>query len=255
MPARNNHLVLSALGKDRPGIVDKLSKAVFDNDCNIADSRMTVLGGTFAILLMVIVALQWRTLRREAELERQHRNFLSAVTHELKSPLAAMRLSLETVLSGRADGDAGERFLRHAMADANRLESLVQKVLETTRYGHGGRPLEFERGCVSDVVAETVDTFARGAETRGAGLEHQIDSGIWAELNTEAFAIVISNLLENAGDPGRGAAGCLDSFISRGRRRPCGHGASPTAAGIGYQGSPGAAAPAPYARGRGRGKS
>lgn len=53
MPPRNNHLVLSALGKDRPGIVDRLSKAILDNDCSIADSRMTVLGGTFAILLMV----------------------------------------------------------------------------------------------------------------------------------------------------------------------------------------------------------
>lgn len=53
MSPRNNFLVLSALGKDRPGIVDQLSKAVFELDCNIADSRMTVLGGTFAILLLV----------------------------------------------------------------------------------------------------------------------------------------------------------------------------------------------------------
>ncbi len=49
----NNQLVLSALGKDRPGIVDELSQAVFQLDCNISDSRMTVLGGEFAILLMV----------------------------------------------------------------------------------------------------------------------------------------------------------------------------------------------------------
>ncbi len=53
MPARNDHLVISALGKDHPGIVDKLSKIILDHDCNIADSRMTVLGGTFAIQLLV----------------------------------------------------------------------------------------------------------------------------------------------------------------------------------------------------------
>ncbi|MCP4992749.1 MAG: glycine cleavage system protein R [Gammaproteobacteria bacterium] len=47
------HLVISALGSDRPGIVDQLSKAILDEGCNIADSRMTVLGGEFAILLMV----------------------------------------------------------------------------------------------------------------------------------------------------------------------------------------------------------
>ena len=53
MPTKNNHLVISALGKDRPGIVDKLARAIYDLDCNITDSRMTVLGGEFAILLLV----------------------------------------------------------------------------------------------------------------------------------------------------------------------------------------------------------
>ncbi len=47
------YLVISALGGDRPGIVDQLSKSILDEGCNIADSRMTVLGGEFAILLMV----------------------------------------------------------------------------------------------------------------------------------------------------------------------------------------------------------
>ncbi|MES9844785.1 MAG: glycine cleavage system protein R [Candidatus Sedimenticola sp. PURPLELP] len=62
MPSNKNYLVISALGNDRPGIVDNLSKAVFDNDCNITDSRMTVLGGEFAILLMV--EGQWNTLSK-----------------------------------------------------------------------------------------------------------------------------------------------------------------------------------------------
>lgn len=53
MPAKNNHLVISAVGNDRPGIVNRLSKAIFELDCNITDSRMTVLGGEFAILLLV----------------------------------------------------------------------------------------------------------------------------------------------------------------------------------------------------------
>jgi glycine cleavage system transcriptional repressor len=53
MPAKNSHLVISALGRDRPGIVDQLSKGIYELDCNITDSRMTVLGGEFAILLLV----------------------------------------------------------------------------------------------------------------------------------------------------------------------------------------------------------
>ncbi len=52
-PPRQNLLVLSALGHDRPGIVDKLSRAILDNDCNIVDTRMTVLGGEFALLMLL----------------------------------------------------------------------------------------------------------------------------------------------------------------------------------------------------------
>jgi len=49
----NKYLVISAIGKDRAGIVNDLSKAILDNGCNVEDSRMTVLGGEFALILMI----------------------------------------------------------------------------------------------------------------------------------------------------------------------------------------------------------
>ena len=51
--SKNNQLVLSALGEDRPGIIDELSRCVLDSGCMIFDSRMAVLGGDFALLLQV----------------------------------------------------------------------------------------------------------------------------------------------------------------------------------------------------------
>ncbi|MEJ1379707.1 MAG: glycine cleavage system protein R [Candidatus Sedimenticola sp. (ex Thyasira tokunagai)] len=62
MMSSKNYLVISALGKDRPGIVDDLSKVILEGGCNIADSRMTVLGGEFAILLLV--EGNWNTLAK-----------------------------------------------------------------------------------------------------------------------------------------------------------------------------------------------
>ncbi|VAW83230.1 Glycine cleavage system transcriptional antiactivator GcvR [hydrothermal vent metagenome] len=62
----NNQLVIAALGEDRPGLVDRLSGWVTDSGCNIADSRMTVLGGEFAVLLLVTG--NWNNL---AKLENQ----------------------------------------------------------------------------------------------------------------------------------------------------------------------------------------
>ena len=162
-------------------------------------------GSFFALLLLVLMGLLWRSFRREVELERQHRNFLSAITHELKSPLAAMRLALETVTAGRASGDAARRFLGNALEDADRLEDLVEKVLEATRYGDDWSEIDLRDVDFSGLVEETVDVFSRRALATGVRLEARITPDVRADLDREAMAIVVSNLLENAvkygGDP------------------------------------------------------
>jgi len=69
------YLVISALGKDRPGIVNQLSRAIHEAGCNIEDSRMTVLGGEFALMLLVsgvwnaIAKLESQAKVLEAKLE------------------------------------------------------------------------------------------------------------------------------------------------------------------------------------------
>lgn len=60
------HIVLSALGKDRPGIVNQLTRAILDAGGNVEDSRMTVLGGEFAVILLISGA--WNSI---AKLETQ----------------------------------------------------------------------------------------------------------------------------------------------------------------------------------------
>jgi glycine cleavage system transcriptional repressor len=51
---KNSQLVISAIGQDRPGIVDKITRYIFEHDLNISDSRMSVLGGEFAIQMLVV---------------------------------------------------------------------------------------------------------------------------------------------------------------------------------------------------------
>ena len=164
-------------------------------------------GAFFALLLVVFMGLLWRTFRREVELERQHRNFLSAITHELRSPIAAIRLALETVTSGRADEAASRRFMGNALADTDRLDLLVQKILHATRFGSGGTGVRRARRSVDGVVARAVADFEPGAGLAGAEVNAEIEADLWAEVDDEALAIVVSNLLENAlkygGSPAR----------------------------------------------------
>ena len=56
------HLVITAMGKDRPGIVDELSRAILDCGCNVSDSRMTVLGAEFAIIMLL--AGNWNAIAK-----------------------------------------------------------------------------------------------------------------------------------------------------------------------------------------------
>jgi len=155
-------------------------------------------GSFFAALVIVLLTLLAKTMRRDIELERQHRNFISAITHELKSPLAAMRLSLETVLKGRCDEALSQRFLDNALQDCQRLEDLVHKVLQVTRFGRQDAVLTQQQIDLSAVVLDTCETFQRKASVSGVNLDATVLPNVQVRANAEAWEIVVSNLLENA---------------------------------------------------------
>ncbi len=155
-------------------------------------------GGFFAIVILVVLTLLWKSFRREVELERQHQGFLSAITHELKSPLAGVRLSLETVLRGRADSDTSRRFLTNALTDTERLQGLVEKVLEVTRYSRGHASLRPRAVDLGVVVADAVAAFGPRAAAAEARIETDLATDLVVEADPEALAIAVSNLLENA---------------------------------------------------------
>jgi glycine cleavage system transcriptional repressor len=80
-----NYLVISALGEDRPSLVNELTRVILECDCSIADSRMTILGGEFAAILMI--QGNWNTL---AKLEVQ----LKKLEHPLAMTITAKRTEL-----------------------------------------------------------------------------------------------------------------------------------------------------------------
>ena len=165
-------------------------------------------GGLLLAAMITVVALMWRVLRRESALEHQHQSFVSAVTHELKTPIAGIRLALETVIAGRTDDEGRRRFLGNALTDVERLANLVEKILEVTRYTGGSHRLDIAVGDLSMLVEEEVGVAQRRAAPRGAVLKAEVLPGVQASFDPEALAIVLSNLVENAlkyaqGDPPR----------------------------------------------------
>lgn len=86
------HLVISALGKDRPGILSELSKAILDSACTILDSRMTVLGSEFAFILLV--SGNWSSV---AKLE----DTLASLQNSLNLTITSRRTEQTTALQTR----------------------------------------------------------------------------------------------------------------------------------------------------------
>ena len=96
-----------------------------------------VLGEGLVFVALLIFGL-WRMnsyLRREAELARQERNFLLSVTHELKTPVAGLRLYLETLRNRpQLDDERKNKLVQSALGETNRLDHLVENILLSTRF-------------------------------------------------------------------------------------------------------------------------
>ncbi len=88
MPTINSHLVISALGKDQPGIINKLTRAALDAECNVLDTRMAVLSGEFAILMAVEAAWD-RLARLESQLPKLQKELGLTIIAERTEPGAS----------------------------------------------------------------------------------------------------------------------------------------------------------------------
>ena len=86
------------------------------------------------------MAVMTRTLRHDAELRRRQQNFLAAVSHEFKSPLASIQLAAETLVLRSRDDD-GKRLGRRILEDGERLLRMIDNLLDTTRLEEGRQRL------------------------------------------------------------------------------------------------------------------
>ncbi len=156
-------------------------------------------GSAFLIILVAGVAVILRSIRREMALMRQQANFLSAVTHELKSPLASIRLFVETLQMRQVTPEKRDRYLANMRADVDRLEGLVDNVLSVARLDSGRFVVHPDRGDLRRDVAEV--TRALRQELAHRKLEVQLvlpDRSVEARYDQGVLRTVMRNLLENA---------------------------------------------------------
>ncbi len=150
-------------------------------------------GSVFFILLAIGVWQTLQSFRKEVSLARQQKNFLLAVTHELKSPIASVKLYLQTLQKRELEREKQNEILARAIADTDRLGSLVENLLLATKIDRSDYMLHFEELNISDLVAQIIATHPENKR-----LKTEIQQGIKMQADKLAFTSVVVNLLENA---------------------------------------------------------
>ena len=182
--------------------------------------RMLFFEGVFLTgLLFVGLYLVLRSMRAEVLLHQRQRDFLSAVTHELKSPIASARLCVESLRLGRVPEDKRVRYLGLAQDDLDRLSEMVERLLDAARTSAGQSDLRIEELDLAQFAHEAVARFLRaeGTEEGGAFPSGLSRSALDVELvapapvavraDETALESILRNLLSNAvkygGEPPR----------------------------------------------------
>ncbi len=155
-------------------------------------------GGFFLVVLGAGMAVLWRVLRQEADLRRRQENFLAAASHELKSPLASLRLHTETLVARTFDRDEQLRWLGRSLTDVGRLESLVGKLLESSRLDAGRVELACEPVDLGKVVDEAQALVGGAPSTGPQRIANRVPPDLEILADPVATATIVRNLVENA---------------------------------------------------------
>ncbi|MFZ4863146.1 sensor histidine kinase [Sphingobacterium sp. Mn56C] len=149
-----------------------------------------------AIFTLAVIKLK-KHLGRERYYHQQQQNFLLAVTHELKSPLASVKLYLQTILKRDLDREQQKMFLSNSLKDIERLDYLVENVLLATKLENRSFILPKEDFDLSELVHDILDRLQKNA-CKTEILKPNIEENITLHADKFAITNVVTNLVENA---------------------------------------------------------
>jgi two-component system phosphate regulon sensor histidine kinase PhoR len=127
-------------------------------------------------------------------------DFVANVSHELKTPLALVRMFGEMLQSGRVASEAKQKeYLEIIVRESERLSALIENVLDFARVERGREAYEFARGDVGDAVEKAVAVYRYRAEREGAELTLDVEEGLpAARIDERAIQLAVINLIDNA---------------------------------------------------------
>ncbi|MEH6306075.1 ATP-binding protein [Olivibacter sp. CPCC 100613] len=154
-------------------------------------------GFIFMTIFLVGAIKLKRAFVHEHKTHKQQHNFLLSVTHELKSPLASIKLYIQTILKRDLNKEQRDQFLSNSLKDIERLDDLVENVLLATKLESVGKSIPKEEFDFSELTGRITDRLQVHSCTSQI-IKADIQSNIFYVGDKLAITSVITNLIENA---------------------------------------------------------
>lgn len=166
-------------------------------------------GAFFLVVLIAAMAVVYRAVREQAALRQRQENFLAAMSHELKSPLASMRLSAETLALRDPPTERRAELVQRLLSDLGRLQRMIANILDTSRLSAAETHAASERVALGAMVASVVDELHDHAAESATRIITNVPHALVIWADPESVRTVIRNLLYNA-IQATGGGGSLD---------------------------------------------
>lgn len=155
--------------------------------------------GESSVLLVLMIFGIWRIAKsrqKELAVARQQRNFLLSITHELKSPIAVIKLTLDTFRKRTLTKEQSQMLTKNALADTERLNKLVEDLLLAARVD-GGYQYTFETIDLAELIAECIG-IASPKYQGTIDFNCQVNQSILNKGDKTTLTSVVLNIIENA---------------------------------------------------------
>ncbi len=156
--------------------------------------------GALSLLMGAGMLLTYRNVARELALAKLKSDFVSNVSHEMRTPLSLIRLYAETLELGRlSNPEKRQEYYEIIRKESERLTALINNILDFSRIESGKKEYNFRETDVADLVRSTLESYRFEIEQNGFQFEQKIDNDLpQVSVDREAIARSLLNLVNNA---------------------------------------------------------
>ncbi len=153
-------------------------------------------GATFFLLIIIGAGFVFKIVRRQFKQSQQQQNFMTAITHELKTPIAITQLNLETLQKRTLSHEQQQKLITITIQETSRLNSLCNNLLMTSKIEAGNYQPEIENFNLGELLNESVTDLKKHFPDRN--FIHEADDNIFFNGDKLMIQMAINNLLSNA---------------------------------------------------------